>query len=86
MTPTAPIKKHRHYKHGPPTRGDAHLKLLYQAENAIETAMDRIEQLQGTGHEPLRGDGDENLVETLRDTKRACMDAIFKLYEEQQRR
>jgi hypothetical protein len=86
MTPTAPIKKHRHYKHGPPTREDEHLKLLYQVENAIEKAMDTIEDLQRTGHEPLRGDGDEALVEMLRNTKRVCMNAIFKLYEEQRSR
>ena len=86
MTPTAPTKRHRAYKHGPPTRGGEQLKLLYQAEDAIETAMDKIEQLQGTGHEQLHGDDAEDLIETLRDTKRVCVNAISKLYEEQRRR
>ena len=72
--------KKRNYKHGPITRDDEHLKLLYQAENAIEKAMEKIRSVNLTGGQPLHGEDGLPLVEMLRDTKRVCMSAIYDLH------
>ena len=72
--------KKRNFKHGPISRDDEHLKLLYQAEDAIEKAMDKIDTVSSTGGQALLGEDGPPLVEMLRDTKRVCMEAIFELH------